>query len=204
MFQSQQVAKLEKDPKYQAMAKKTVKQRIKAKQTKKFREMRGAIRRESLAARQAYALATAAIPDTPHAVKTMLDADTWEAIVELCQLLEDKGWFKAPPKNSMLRREPACAWLVAGATAVSLRSTQLPALHKHVLRQAVQRWQARHFYLPVAGTDKAGIHHNYMKMFVTYVWAYYTCNQNPIVPALTDVGRFLFTYIWRRQHNLFR
>jgi len=204
MFQSQQVAKLEKDPKYQALVKKTARQRIEAKQTIKFKEMRRPIREESFAARQAYALATPAIPDTPHAVTTMLDADTWEAIVQLTDLLEDKGWFKTPPKNSMLRREPACAWLVAGATAVSLRCSQLPALHKHVLRRAIQRWQARHFYLPVAGTDSAGIHRNYMKMFVTYVWAYYTCNQNPEVPALTDVGRFLFTYIWRHQHSLFR
>ena len=43
-----------------------------------------------------------------------------------------------------------------------------------------------------------------MEMFVTFVWGYYTQNQLPKVPALTDVGRLLFTYMWRQQHALFR
>ena len=56
----------------------------------------------------------------------------------------------------------------------------------------------------VGGTDGGGNHHNFMEQFVTFVWAYYTEHQRPRVPAMTDVGRFLFTYVWRHQHNLLR
>ena len=74
-----------------------------------------------------------------------------------------------------------------------------------MLRKAIQRWIEVHFYIPVAGNDTATNEHvNFMEMFVTYVWAYYTQHQEPKVPALTDVGRFTFTYIWRGQHALFR
>jgi len=47
-------------------------------------------------------------------------------------------------------------------------------------------------------------HVNFMEYFVVYVWAYYTQYQSPKIPALTNVGRFIFTYIWRHQHPLFR
>ena len=118
--------------------------------------------------------------------------------------LKEKGWFKAPPKNSMLLKEPACAWFTAGQNNVSQQSKFLPALHKDVLRKAVQTWFEIHFYLPVAGHDEESQHVNMMEFFVTYVWAYYSQNQQPKIPALTDIGRFTFTYIWRHQHPLFR
>ena len=120
--------------------------------------------------------------------------------------LENLGWFKPPPKKSMLLREPACAWFLAGCKQVSQQSNFLPALEKNVLRLGVKRWIEVHFYLPVAGhmPGEANNHINMMKFFVTYVWAYYTQHQRPKVPALTNVGRFLFTYIWRHQHALFR
>ena len=51
---------------------------------------------------------------------------------------------------------------------------------------------------------EANNHINMMTYFATYVWAYYVEHQSPKVPALTNVGRFLFTYIWRHQHPLFR
>ena len=104
----------------------------------------------------------------------------------------------------MLRQEPACAWFTAGATEIVQSSKDLPALHKDVLRQGLKRWTEVHFFLPVGGITKEGNHVNIMEMFVTFVWGYYTQNQLPKVPALTDVGRLLFTYMWRQQHALFR
>jgi len=129
---------------------------------------------------------------------------TWESLVQLQGKLETKGWFKPPPSRSMLRREPAVAWFTAGLSKNVQASKDLPALHKDVLRQALQRWTAVHFLLPVAGITKEGTHLNLMEMLITFVWGYYTQNQQPKVPALTDVGRFLFCYIWRHQHALFR
>ena len=75
-----------------------------------------------------------------------------------------------------------------------------------MLRNAVKRWIELHFYLPVAGDvpNEGSKHSNFMEHFVTFVWAYYTTHQRPSVPAFTNVGRFLFTYIWRQQHALFR
>ena len=149
----------------------------------------------------------------------------------MTQLLKDKEWFKPVPSSSMLRREPACVWFTAGATEIVQSSKDLPALHKDVLRQALKRWTEVYFFLPVGGITKqgkiithngnkhtllhtlgythththhAGDHVNIMEMFVTFVWGYYTQNQLPKVPALTDVGRLLFTYMWRQQHALFR
>ena len=104
----------------------------------------------------------------------------------------------------MLLRDPACAWFTAGRNKVSQQSNFLPSLHKDVLRKAVQEWFEVHFYLPVAGHDENNEHTNMMEMFVTFVWGYYTKHQRPKVPALTDAGRFTFTYIWRNQHPLFR
>ena len=104
----------------------------------------------------------------------------------------------------MLLREPACAWFSAGVGNVDHQSKDLSALHKDVLRKAVKRWIEVHFFLPVAGISTNGEHTNFMDMFVTFVWGYYTRNQSPRVPAFTDIGRFLFTYIWRNQHPLFR
>ena len=202
--QSVEVAQLESNPEYVRILSKTVKQRKRSKELGKFKTMRGPIRTNAVAARQAYVLAAQATPDTPLAVESMVAADTWEAITELTDLLKTKGWFKAPPKTSMLLNEPACAWLTAGVAKVSLRSSFLPALNKHVLRKVVQAWISNHFVLPVGGTDKEGVHHNMMERFVTYTWAKYTMKQRPKVPAMTDVGRFLFTYIWRYQHTLMR
>ena len=129
---------------------------------------------------------------------------TWESVLSLTSLLKKKGWFEPPPAKSMLRREPACAWFTAGTGKLVQASKDLPALHKDVLRGAVKRWTEIHFFLPVAGNCGDGDHFNLMEMFVTFVWGYYTENQAPKVPALTDVGRFVFTYIWRHQHALFR
>jgi len=131
--------------------------------------------------------------------------NTWDSLVNLKELLHTKGWFKTPPKKSMLRQQPACAWLTAGRTDIDQRSKWLPALHKDVLRKAIKRWIEVHFFLPVAGfTLGDNTHVNMMEPFVTFVWAYYTLNHKPVIPALTDVGRFMFTYIWRSQHSLFR
>ena len=204
-MQSDAVTALEANPMYKKMAKKTVKKRAEAKETAKFKRMRSVIRANAVAARKAYAVATPADPDTPmQEVQNMLAADTWEAITEFRDILKAKGWFKAPPKNSQLLNEPACAWLTAGLHNLSLRSTHLPALNKHILRKGVQHWIENHFVFPVGGTDGGGNHHNFMEQFVTFVWAYYTEHQRPRVPAMTDVGRFLFTYVWRLQHNLLR
>ena len=131
-------------------------------------------------------------------------SNSWEDVVSLKKLLVDKGWFKSPPKKSMLRREPACAWFTVGMAAVRQQSKDLPALHKDVLRKAVKRWIELHFFLPVGGYNSSAEHVNMMEMLVTFVWGYYTENQIPKVPAFTDVGRFTFTYIWRHQHALFR
>ena len=92
---------------------------------------------------------------------------------------------------------------MAGTNPVLQQSKDLPALHKDILRKAVQEWIAVHFFLPVAGKFDGERHINIMEPFVTFVWAYYTQHQRPKVPTLTDVGRFLFTYIWRGQHPLF-
>ena len=120
--------------------------------------------------------------------------------------LEALGWFKVPPRKSMLRRQPACAWFTAGTAQVTQQHKFLPCLDKTVLRNAVKRWIELHFYLPVAGDvpNEGNKHINFMEHFVTFVWGYYSVNQRPSVPAFTNVGRFLFTYIWRQQHALFR
>lgn len=127
----------------------------------------------------------------------------WEKLVSLVETIKQKGWFEPPPSKSMLRRVPATAWFTAGVSKYDQTSKELPALHKDVLRKGLQRWTEVHFFLPVAGITKEGKHINFMEMFATFVWAYYTQNQSPKVPALTDVGRFLFTYMWRHQHALF-
>ena len=135
----------------------------------------------------------------------MLQDDTWEKIIELTQIIHEKGWFIPPPKGSLLMREPACAWLSAGQTNIDQRHRDLPALHKDLLRHAVQRWTEVHFNLPVAGNSpKDDVHVNLMHPFITFVWAHYTVHHRPVIPALTDLGRFIFTYIWRKQHALFR
>ena len=118
--------------------------------------------------------------------------------------LEEKGWFNLPPKRSMLRKEPACAWFTAGVTPNCQRSKPLPSLQRAGLRKAIQKWIKHHFFLPVGGIDKDGNQINLMRMFVTYVWADYVYYQKPKVPALTNVGRFIFAYIWRNQHALYR
>ena len=130
----------------------------------------------------------------------------WNALAALKTKLEQLGWFKPPPKKSMLRGEPACAWFTAGSNRVNQQSQHLPALEKTVLRHAVKRFIELHFYLPVAGImpGDANNHVNMMTFFVTFVWGYYTQYQSPKVPTFTNVGRFLFTYIWRNQHRLFR
>ena len=130
----------------------------------------------------------------------------WNDVVALKLKLQDLGWFKPPPKKSMLRSEPACAWFGAGVSQVNQQGKYLPALEKTVLRIAIKRFIGLHFYLPVAGhmPGEANIHVNMMSFFVTWIWAYYTQHQKPKVPAFTNVGRFLFTYIWRNQHLLFR
>ena len=187
------------------MVVKTVKGRRESEQADAFKRMRGPIRANAQSARRAYQAATEANPDTPmKEVQCMLAADSWEAITELRGFLKEKGWFNPPPKKSQLLNEPACAWLLAGAGNLCLQSKSMPALNKHVLRAAVQHWIENHFLFPVGGTDKDGVHHNLMEHVVTFVWAYYTDNQKPKVPAMTDVGRFMFTYIWRRQHQLLR
>ena len=135
-------------------------------------------------------------------VRSMLAADTWEAITELRDILKQKGWFDAPPKGSHLLNEPVCAWLLAGSSQINLKSTFLPTLHKHILRKVVQHWIENHFFFPVGGTGKDGVHHNFMEQMVVFVWAYYSENQRPKVPAMTNVGRFIFTYIWSHHHNL--
>ena len=106
----------------------------------------------------------------------------------------------------MLRREPACAWLTAGKTSIDQRHKYLPCLHKDILRKAIKKWIEVHFYPPCAGSDPEDpdIHINLMEPFVAFVWAFYTVNHKPAIPALTDVGRFIFTYIWRMQHPLMR
>ena len=132
---------------------------------------------------------------------------SWAKVLELREELDVMGWFKPPPSKSMLLREPACAWFTVGISQVSQQSKFLPALEKTVLRNAVKRWIEVHFYLPVAGnlpSDEDNKHVNIMEHFVTYIWAYYTQNQCPKIPAMTNVGRFMFTYIWRHQHPLFR
>ena len=125
-------------------------------------------------------------------------------MLALTELLKEKGWFKATSKSSVLRREPACAWFSAGAHDKCQSNKYLPALQNTVLRNAFKQWLVVHFYLPVAGHNKANEHVNLMEMFVTFVWGYYSQNQHPKIPALTDVGRLTFTYIWRMQHSLFR
>ena len=204
-MQSQAVKALNNDPVYQKMVRKTVAKRKKAKESARFKNMRSVIRANATAARKTYAVAAQAKPDTPMLqVQSMLAADTWEAIDELCDILKRKGWFNVPPRNSQLLNEPACAWLTAGISKLSLKSKFLSALNKHVLREAIQHWIEYHFVFPVGGTDQKGEHHNFMEQMVTFVWGFYTENQRPKVPAMTDVGRFLFTYIWRHQHPLLR
>ena len=203
LMQTQAVQDLDNDSDYQQLAKRTISNRRENKTQKRFKKKRQVIRSSAAAAREAYVQAREATPNTPE-VNTMLRSKTWESVVSMKNILADKGWFKPPPKKSMLLREPACAWYTAGKQPNCLRHKFLPSLNKDVLRNAVQEWVKVHFYLPVAGVNKDGQHTNLMEMFVTYVWGYYTQNQQPKVPALTNVGRFTFTYIWRKQHALTR
>ena len=133
-----------------------------------------------------------------------MQSKTWESLVALVATLKKKGWFEKPSSKSMLRRVPATAWFTAGATKYDQTSKELPGVHKDVLRKGVQRWTAVHFFLPVGGITNKGEHVNFMEEFITFVWAWYVKNQSPKVPALTDIGRFLFTYMWRNQHVIFR
>lgn len=138
-------------------------------------------------------------------IPTCLQTNDWEDVERLKNCIAEKGWFKRAPKNSVLRKDPACAWLSAGMTEIDQRSKFLPALHKDVLRKALKAWIELHFFLPVAGiSPKDDKHVNMMHHFVTFVWGYYTLHHCPIIPAFTDVGRFIFTYIWRNQHPLLR
>ena len=126
-------------------------------------------------------------------------------MIALTTLLKSRGWYKLAPKNSELRRDPACAWLTAGKTAIDQRSEYLPCLHKDVLRKAVKTWIAVHFFPPCSGQDPEDptvLDMNMMEPCVAFIWAYYTMHHRPKIPALTDVGRFIFAYIWRMQHNL--
>ena len=198
------VITLEGDANYQRMLRQTVKARRASKNDKVFQTMRQAIRTSAAAARAAYVKAAQSQPGTPEVTEILQD-NKWDSVLDLTTTLKDRGWFDPPPKKSLLRREPACAWFTAGKTEINQKSKDLPALHKDVLRKALKRWIELYFYLPVAGfapnDDK---HINMMEYFVTFVWAYYTENQRPKIPAFTDVGRFIFTYIWRHQHALFR
>ena len=121
-------------------------------------------------------------------------------------LLRDKGWYDDPPSNSMLRLEPACAWMTAGVTGIDQRHAYLPCLHKDLLRNSIKKWIDLHFYPPCAAPDPDDemIVIDLMENFVAFVWADYTANHKPVIPALTNVGRFIFTYIWRKQHSLMR
>jgi hypothetical protein len=109
-----------------------------------------------------------------------------------------------PPKTSELRREPACAWLTAGKTGIDQRCNHLPCLHKDVLRKAIKTWIAVHFFPPCSGADPADPNAklNFMEHFTAFVWAHYTMHHKPKIPALTNVGRFIFAYMWRMQHPL--
>ena len=132
-------------------------------------------------------------------------SNTWDDVMRLTELLHEKGWFERPGKNSMLTKDPACAWFSAGRTDIDQRSKHLPALHKDVLRTTVKKWIEVHFYLPVAGlTPEDDKHVNFMEPFVAFVWGDYTLKHQPVIPAFTDLGRFIFTYIWIHQHDLFR
>ena len=133
-----------------------------------------------------------------------VQSKSWESLTVLLDCIKKKGWFDKPPAKSMLRNIPATAWFTAGATKHVQMCKVLPACHKDVLRKGLKRWTEVHFLLPCSGVTTDGRHLNIMEWFVTFVWAYYTQNQSPKVPALTDVGRFLFTYMWRNQHALFR
>ena len=106
----------------------------------------------------------------------------------------------------MLLRDPASAWLTAGETDIDQRHKHLPCVNKDVLMRAIQKWIELHFYPPCSGFDPEDedTHLNLMEPFVAFVWAFYTRNHKPTIPALTDVGRFIFTYIWRMQHPLMR
>ena len=81
----------------------------------------------------------------------------WNALAALKTKLEQLGWFKPPPKKSMLRGEPACAWFTAGSNRVNQQSQHLPTLEKTVLRHAVKRFIELHFYIPVAGIMPARV-----------------------------------------------
>ena len=229
MLQTEAVNALDSMREYQLLKKQTIKNRKNTDGAHaKFKEFRDPIRVSAAAARVAYARAAAAQPDTPVVYVThMLEVcrfhhapvvccfassprtpheqqNTWESVVALTTLLKDKGWFKSPPKKSMLRRDPACAWFTAGTHDNCERSPYLPSLHKVVLRDGLKRWLHVHFYYPVAGYNDEKEHVNIMEMFVAFVWGHYTQNQLPRVPAFTDVGRLTFTYIWRHQHALYR
>ena len=132
--------------------------------------------------------------------------NSWEGVLGLTQLLQDKGWYTSPPANSMLLREPACAWLTAGKTGIDQRHKTLPCLHKDIARKAIHKWIEFHFYPPCAGLvpgdDTRQL--NLMEHFCAFFWAYYTLHHKPCIPALTDVGRFIFTYMWQKQHSLMR
>ena len=132
--------------------------------------------------------------------------DGWRGVDELTHLLRDKGWFHSPPSNSHLLKEPACAWLTADKTGIDQRHKYLPCLNKDVTRKSIQKWIELHLFPPCAGVDPDDptITIDLMENFVAFFWADYTVNHKPVIPALTNVGRFLFTYIWRSQHSLMR
>ena len=197
------VLDLDNDCDYQQLRRRTIKSRREDGTQARFQERREPIRSSAAAARAAYVEAREATPDTPD-VREMLRSKNWETVVSMKNTLEEKGWFNPPQKKSIPLCEPACAWYTAGKQPNSLRHKFLPCLHKDVVRNAVQDWVKVHFYLPVAGINKQDQHKNFMEMFVTFVWGFYTQNQKPKVPALTNVGRFTFTYIWRKQHDLVR
>ena len=79
-------------------------------------------------------------------------------------------------------------------------------LNVYLLRNSIKKWIDLHFYPSCAAPDPDDdmIVIDLMENFVAFVWADYTANHKPVIPALTNVGRFIFTYIWRMQHSLMR
>ena len=126
--------------------------------------------------------------------------------MELKHHLCDKGWYDSPPSNSMLLLEPACAWMSAGVTDIDQRHKYLPCLNKDIARKAIHKWIELYFYPPCAGLNPSDhtIVLDLMEHFVAFFWAYYIANHKPVIPTLTNVGRFMFTYMWRMQHSLMR
>ena len=140
LIQTKEVQDLDKDPAYVALMRRTIKDRRKDEKNnahERFKALRAPIRSAAQAAREAYIRAREAQPDTPE-VAQMLRSKTWESLETLCVDLKAKGWFKPPPRKSMLLREPACAWFHAGLKDNCLHSKFFPSLNKDVVRKAVQ------------------------------------------------------------------